>query len=169
METHKRGGIVLRVEGALQFVPASIAVHVGPTPRVTPIPGGPPELVGVAIHEGSIVPVVSIGSARAEMLLCQHAGELLGVIGAQVVERGSSKSFRSGRATSATKASRCGLSTWRRSTLASRRGPGRVPGAGERRPHFDSESPRPVSLTPGTASVSGGDQASPRNVRHWVT
>lgn len=88
MEGHKRGGIVLRVEGALHFVPASIAVHVGPTPRVTTIPGGPPELVGVAMHEGTIVPVVSIGSARAEMLLCQHAGELLGVIGAQIVRAG---------------------------------------------------------------------------------
>jgi hypothetical protein len=88
METHRRGGIVLRVDAALYFVPASIALHVGPTPRVTAVPGGPAELVGVAIHEGTIVPVVSIGSARAEMVVCQHAGEILGVIGGQVVHTG---------------------------------------------------------------------------------
>jgi hypothetical protein len=85
---HKRGAVLLRVDGALQFLPASTAVHVGPVPRVTPLPGAPPELIGVAIHEGTIVPVVSIGAARAEMVVCQHAGEVLGVIGGQVVRTG---------------------------------------------------------------------------------
>ena len=88
MEPHRRGGVVLRVEGTLYFVPTSIAVHIAPMPRVTAIPGGPSHLAGVAIHEGTIVPVVSIGSARAEMVVCQHAGELLGVIGARVERTG---------------------------------------------------------------------------------
>jgi hypothetical protein len=85
---HRRGAVLLRVDGALQFLPASTAVHVGPVPRVTALPGSPPELLGVAIHEGTIVPVVSIGTARAEMIVCQHAGEILGVIGGQVVRTG---------------------------------------------------------------------------------
>jgi hypothetical protein len=88
MEPHKRGGIVLRVDGALRFVPASVALRVAPSPRVTPVPGGPRDLVGVAMHEGTIVPVVSIGSARAEMVVCQHAGEPVGLVGAEVVRTG---------------------------------------------------------------------------------
>jgi hypothetical protein len=88
VEAHRRGGVVLRVDGALYFVPTSIALHIAPMPRVTAIPGGPANLAGVAIHEGTIVPVVSIGPERAEMVVCQHAGELLGVIGARVVRAG---------------------------------------------------------------------------------
>jgi hypothetical protein len=88
MEPHRRGGVVLDAEGTWHFIPASMTLHIGPTPRITAIPGGPPELVGVAIHEGTIVPVVSIGAARGEMVVCQHAGETLGVIGARVVRAG---------------------------------------------------------------------------------
>jgi hypothetical protein len=88
METPSRGGIVVDAEGALYFIPASMALHIGPTPRITAIPGGPADLVGVAIHEGTIVPVVSIGSARGEIVVCQHAGETLGVIGGRVVRTG---------------------------------------------------------------------------------
>ena len=88
MDGHRRGGVVLRVGSDFFFIPATTAVHVGPVPLVTAIPGAPPELVGVAMHEGTIVPVVSLGSGGAEMVVCQHAGELLGVIGAHVVQAG---------------------------------------------------------------------------------
>jgi hypothetical protein len=79
---------VLRVEGALWFLPASVAVRVAPAPRVTPVPGGPRELVGIAMHEGTIVPVVAIGSPRTEMIVCQHAGEPVGFVGGEVVRTG---------------------------------------------------------------------------------
>jgi chemotaxis signal transduction protein len=88
MSSHKRGGIVLRVDQALYFVPASAALRIAPAPRVTLVPGGPPDLVGIAMLEGTIVPVVSIGPARAEMVVCQHAGEPVGLIGAEVVRTG---------------------------------------------------------------------------------
>jgi len=88
MQAHKRGGIVLRVGPSLFFLPASAAVRVAPNPRVTPVPGGSPDLVGVAMHEGTIVPVVSLGPARAEMVVCQHAGEAVGLVGANVVRTG---------------------------------------------------------------------------------
>jgi hypothetical protein len=88
MEPHKRGGIVLRVDGALCFLPASVAVRIAPSPRVTPVPGGPRDLVGVAMHEGTIVPVVAIGTTRTEMIVCQHAGEPVGLLGGQVVRTG---------------------------------------------------------------------------------
>jgi hypothetical protein len=85
---HKRGGILLRVDGALFFLSSSVTLRVAPAPRVTPVPGGPPDLVGVAMNEGTIMPVVSIGSIHAEMIVCQHAGEPVGLVGAEVVRAG---------------------------------------------------------------------------------
>jgi hypothetical protein len=85
----KRGAVVLRVDGELCFVPASVALRIAPPPRVTAVPGSPPEVVGVALHEGAIVPVVAIGDARGEMVVCQHAGELLGLVGAEVLGTGA--------------------------------------------------------------------------------
>ncbi len=79
----------MRVDGALCFVPASVALRIAPPPRVTPIPAAPPELLGIAPYEGTIVPVIAIGSARREMIVCQHAGELLGLVGGEVVRSGT--------------------------------------------------------------------------------
>jgi deoxyinosine 3'endonuclease (endonuclease V) len=56
---------------------------------LTSVPGAPPELVGIAVHEGVVVPVVAVGEARGDMVVCQHAGELLGIIGGEVVRTGS--------------------------------------------------------------------------------
>ncbi len=83
-----RGGLVLRVDGELRFLPAALAARVAPAPRITAVPGAPPDLLGIAMHEGTIVPVVAIGSARAEMVVCQHAGELVGLLGGEVVRAG---------------------------------------------------------------------------------
>ena len=85
----RRSGLLLQVEAALCFIPASMALRVAPPPRVTKVPGAPPELFGVTLYEGVVVPVVAIGSARREMVVCQHAGELIGLIGGQVVLSGS--------------------------------------------------------------------------------
>jgi chemotaxis signal transduction protein len=89
MEGQRRGGVVLRVAGELRFVAAPVAMRVAPAPRLTSVPGAPPELVGIAVHEGAVVPVVAIGEARGEMVVCQHAGELVGIIGGEVVRTGS--------------------------------------------------------------------------------
>ena len=85
----RRGGILVRVDGALCFVPASVALRIAPPPRVTRIPAAPPELLGIAPYEGSIVPVIAIGPARREMIVCQHAGELVGLVGGEVVRTGT--------------------------------------------------------------------------------
>ena len=89
MEGQRRGGVVLRVAGELRFVPAPVAMRVAPAPRLTSVPGAPPELVGIAVHEGVVVPVVAVGEARGDMVVCQHAGELVGIIGGEVVRTGS--------------------------------------------------------------------------------
>jgi hypothetical protein len=85
----RRSGVLLRIEHVFCFVPASVALRVAPAPRVTSFPGAPPELVGVTLYEGLIVPVVAIGPARREMVVCQHAGELVGLVGGEVVLSGS--------------------------------------------------------------------------------
>ena len=84
----RRGGILVRIDGALCFVPASLALRIAPPPRITAIPGAPPELLGVAPYEGTIVPVIALGSARREMIVCRHAGELVGLVGGEVVQSG---------------------------------------------------------------------------------
>jgi hypothetical protein len=85
----KRGGLLLRVDGELRFVSASVAIRVGRTPRVTGVPGGPEELLGIAVHGGAVVPVVAVGKARGEMIVCQYAGELVGIVGGEVVRSGT--------------------------------------------------------------------------------
>ena len=85
----RRGGVVLRVGGELRFVPAPTAIRIAPAPRLTSVPGAPPELVGIAVHEGAVVPVVALGEARGDMVVCQHAGELVGIVGGEVVGTGS--------------------------------------------------------------------------------
>ncbi len=96
METG-RGGLILRASGELRFLPAALAARIAPAPRVTAVPGAPPDLLGIAMHEGTIVPVVAIGLARAEMVVCQHAGELVGLLGGEVVRAGRFESVE-GRA-----------------------------------------------------------------------
>jgi len=85
----RRGGVLLRVGGALRFVSSSVAFRIAPPPRVTPVPGAPAELLGVAPYDGMIVPVIAIGPARREMIVCQHAGELLGLVGGEVLVTGT--------------------------------------------------------------------------------
>jgi hypothetical protein len=85
----KRGGVVLRVDGELCFVASPLAVRIAPAPRVTAVPGAPAELVGITLHEGGVIPVIAIGAARGEMVVCQHAGELVGLVGGDVVRTGT--------------------------------------------------------------------------------
>lgn len=79
---------MLLVDGEVRFLPAASVVRVVVMPLVTPVPGGPPALLGIALHEGTILPVLAVGAARREMLVCQWAGELIGVVGVEVVRTG---------------------------------------------------------------------------------
>jgi hypothetical protein len=89
----RHAGVLLRVDGVLRFVPASIALRVASHPRVTPVPGAPADLLGIALHDGMVVPVVAIGTARREMVVCQYGGDLLGLVGGEVVRTGSFDAF----------------------------------------------------------------------------
>lgn len=100
------GGVLFRVGDALHFLPASIATKVLPMPVVARVPGAPEELVGVALVEGEMVPVVAIGELerrggsrrppagsrpRADnrpLLVCTYHGERVGLVGLQIVATG---------------------------------------------------------------------------------
>ncbi|HEY2517416.1 MAG TPA: chemotaxis protein CheW, partial [Polyangiaceae bacterium] len=60
----KRGGVVVRLEGGLLFVPASLAVAIAPVPQITRVPGAPEAILGAAMHDGDVVPVIVVGAAR---------------------------------------------------------------------------------------------------------
>jgi len=87
-DTAKRALAVFLVDGEVRFLPAASVVCVVVMPLVTPVPGGPPELLGIALHDGTILPVLTVGAARREMLVCQWAGEIIGVVGVEVVSTG---------------------------------------------------------------------------------
>jgi hypothetical protein len=84
----KLGGVLLRVSATLVYVAASDAVKLAAIPHVTRVPGAPEGLLGVALHEGEILPVVAIGGERQSMLVCRHEGVQLGVVGGSVVGTG---------------------------------------------------------------------------------
>jgi chemotaxis signal transduction protein len=91
----RRGGIVLRAGGTLWFVPASVAIKVEPVPDIARVPGAPPDLLGIALVDGDIVPVLALddalrarpGSARA-LLVCHFLGETVGLLATSVVRTG---------------------------------------------------------------------------------
>lgn len=99
------GGVVFRVAGTLFFLPATIASKVLPMPVVARVPGAPEELVGVALVEGEMVPVVAVGELegrgarrpkgarpRADnrpMLVCTYHGERVGLVGLEIAATGT--------------------------------------------------------------------------------
>jgi hypothetical protein len=84
----KKGGLVVRADGALCFVPAHVARAVAPPPVIAKVAGAPSSLLGIAAHEGEIIPVVAVGPSRSTLVVCQHMGELLGVVGIDVLDAG---------------------------------------------------------------------------------
>jgi hypothetical protein len=85
----KRGGVLVRLDGTLWFVPASVAVAVAPPPVIAPVPGAPEPLLGATLHDGDVVPVIAVGEAREAMLVCSYLGEKLGLVGGRIVGTGS--------------------------------------------------------------------------------
>ena len=93
------GGVFFRVAERLFFLPATIASKVLPMPGVAHVPGAPADLVGVALVQGEMIPVVSLSAleppalahARTDhrpMLLCNYLGERVGLVGCEIVATG---------------------------------------------------------------------------------
>ncbi len=87
----KRGGVLVRHEGALRFLPASVVVRIAPRPTISRVPGAPKSLLGVAYTGGEVVPVVSIADSNegTPLIVCRYLGEPVGIVGCEVVETGS--------------------------------------------------------------------------------
>ena len=85
----KAAGVLIRIGADARFLPASAVVRLARMPQVTRVPGGPPSLLGLALHEGAIVPVLTLGTSRREMIVCDVEGELIGLVGTEVVRTGS--------------------------------------------------------------------------------
>jgi chemotaxis signal transduction protein len=102
------GGVMFRVEEELFFLPASVALKLLSMPQVAVVPGAPPELRGIALVDGAMIPVVDVSSrprpwsslsrdgkrggstqaAEEAMLVCALMGESLGLVGLSVVGTG---------------------------------------------------------------------------------
>ncbi len=89
------GGVVFQIETELFFLSAEIARKVMPIPEIARVPGGPPELRGVALVDGDMIPVVDVGDAGTRpsgsgaMLVCTVLGEKVGLVGLDVLATGS--------------------------------------------------------------------------------
>lgn len=97
------GGVVMKIARKRFFLPASIAIKVLPMPVVARVPGGPPDLVGVALVEGEMVPIVAVselapsrGRDNRPMLVCSHLGERVGIVGIEIVTTGKFSGDESG-------------------------------------------------------------------------
>jgi hypothetical protein len=97
----KRGGVLVRLNGVLHFVPASVALSITTVPEIARVPGAPETLLGAALHDGEVVPVIAIGDASGvdrpalragspseSMLICSYLGEKVALLGAAVVATG---------------------------------------------------------------------------------
>jgi hypothetical protein len=82
------GGLLMRLDGTLVFLPADVVGHVAPMPQMTRIPGAPEELLGIALHKDELVPVIAIGAARESMVICNHMGEHVGLVGGAIIGTG---------------------------------------------------------------------------------
>jgi hypothetical protein len=76
-----KGGLVFRASSRRYFLAAEFAVKVVPYPQVVRLPGAPPGLLGLALSEGVIVPIIELGPARTAMIVCVHRDEAIGLVG----------------------------------------------------------------------------------------
>jgi hypothetical protein len=78
-------------------LPASVALKIVRTPKITRVAGAPPELLGIVLHEGQSIPVVALGDARGQMvareasahlIVCVWMGEPIAIAGGDVIASG---------------------------------------------------------------------------------
>lgn len=66
----ERGGVLLRVtrgdgELALGFIPAEVAIRLAALSSLTPVPGAPSPVAGIALADGAVVTVLELGESIA--------------------------------------------------------------------------------------------------------
>ena len=83
-----QGGVVFRVGEELFFLPATVAARVAPVPKIGRIPSAPPDLCGLALVDGEMIPIVALATPRTAMLVVTYLGERLGIVGVDVIATG---------------------------------------------------------------------------------
>ncbi len=87
----RRGGVLLRVDGALAFLPAATVQSIVALPAITPVPGRHEPLLGIAQVGNGVIPVLglgALGASRGSLVVTKHAGEPVGLAGIEVVGTG---------------------------------------------------------------------------------
>jgi hypothetical protein len=88
-----RGGLVFTSFSNEQpprsfFLSADVAIKLAPRPQIARLPGAPPGLLGLALSDGAILPLLEVGPDRTTMILCLYRGEQLGLVGAEEIRSG---------------------------------------------------------------------------------
>jgi hypothetical protein len=78
-------GVLVLYRGERRFVPAEVALGILPRPVVSRVPGSG---LGMALVSGRVVPVVDLGHDRRQLLLCDFAGEAIGLGGLELLGAG---------------------------------------------------------------------------------
>jgi len=81
----KLAGIVVEHAGALRFVPASVAQRILRKTVISTVPGTE---LAMTLVEGRVVSVLSLGSTRRELLVCDVEGEAVALAGLGIVASG---------------------------------------------------------------------------------
>jgi len=74
----QRAGLLVRHDGQLSFLPASVARFLLPLPRLTKIPWDSAQM---ALVGGEVVAVLALGEPRSELLLCEFEGKTVALSG----------------------------------------------------------------------------------------
>ena len=81
----KIAGVVVEQAGVLRFVPASVAQRIVPRTVISMVPGTE---LAMTLVEGRVVSVLSLGSVRRELLVCDVEGEAVALAGLDIVASG---------------------------------------------------------------------------------
>jgi len=74
----QRAGLLVRRDGQLAFLPASVARWLLPIPRLTQLPWDSAQM---ALVGGEVVAVLVLGEPSAELLLCEIEGQAVALSG----------------------------------------------------------------------------------------
>jgi hypothetical protein len=78
-------GVVVRVAGALRFVPGQVAHKMVYMTAVSRVPG---TIIGMALVGGQVVSVIDLGPASGQLLVCELDGELVAFAGIHALAAG---------------------------------------------------------------------------------
>jgi len=84
----RRGGVLFRAGTNDYFLPADVVLRVLSMPKVQPLPGAPPEVLGYALVEGEAALLLGVGQQTAHLVVCAYGTDRVGLVGAQVLRTG---------------------------------------------------------------------------------